>query len=222
MENKNSDEIIVKFDEVTKQYGDLIVLDKLNLDIKKNEMVSIIGPSGSGKTTVLRVLMTLEKINGGVIHLDGEPLTHMNSNNKLVEANDHEYDTSQDSNVLYNKQGSESGFFDAIGLGPIAGTLLPDEYKNIGSNVGGIDCKKAGDDCSAGISAHMARHSAQGGSHDWHYDNKDPPNNSKKKKCMNCMNSSYVNILSQFFWICTNDGNMGFCAKGGGKFYSRS
>ena len=53
-----SDEIIVKFDNVTKQYGDLVVLDKLNLDIKKNEMVSIIGPSGSGKTTVLRVLMT--------------------------------------------------------------------------------------------------------------------------------------------------------------------
>ena len=35
MENKNSDEIIVKFEEVTKQYGDLVVLDKLNLDIKK-------------------------------------------------------------------------------------------------------------------------------------------------------------------------------------------
>ncbi len=88
MKNKNSDEIIVKFEEVTKQYGDLVVLDKLNLDIKKNEMVSIIGPSGSGKTTVLRVLMTLEKINGGVIHLDGEPLTHMDSSGKLVEANE--------------------------------------------------------------------------------------------------------------------------------------
>ena len=74
---KESSEIIVKFSDVTKQYGDLVVLDKLNLEIKKNEMVSIIGPSGSGKTTVLRVLMTLEKINQGVIHLDGEPLTHM-------------------------------------------------------------------------------------------------------------------------------------------------
>ena len=35
MENKKSEETIVKFDEVTKQYGDLIVLDKLNLEIKK-------------------------------------------------------------------------------------------------------------------------------------------------------------------------------------------
>ena len=85
---KNSSDIIVNFSNVTKQYGDLIVLDNLNLEIKKNEMVSIIGPSGSGKTTVLRVLMTLEKINKGIIHLDGEPLTHMQNNDKLVVASE--------------------------------------------------------------------------------------------------------------------------------------
>ena len=68
---------LVRFADVTKSYGDLTVLDNLNLDIAQNEMVSIIGPSGSGKTTVLRVLMTLETINSGVIYVDGEPLTHM-------------------------------------------------------------------------------------------------------------------------------------------------
>ncbi|SMH40097.1 ectoine/hydroxyectoine ABC transporter ATP-binding protein EhuA [Maritimibacter sp. HL-12] len=68
---------LVRFADVTKSYGDLTVLDRLNLDIEQNEMVSIIGPSGSGKTTVLRVLMTLETINDGVIYVDGEPLTHM-------------------------------------------------------------------------------------------------------------------------------------------------
>ena len=68
---------LVRFADVIKAYGDLVVLDKLNLDIAHNEMVSIIGPSGSGKTTVLRVLMTLEMINAGVIYVDGEPLTHM-------------------------------------------------------------------------------------------------------------------------------------------------
>ena len=51
---------IVRFLNVTKSYGDLTVLDKLDLDIEPNEIVSIIGPSGSGKTTVLRMLMTLE------------------------------------------------------------------------------------------------------------------------------------------------------------------
>ena len=82
------DDCIVKFDQVTKRYGDLVVLDKLNLEIKKNEMISIIGPSGSGKTTVLRVLMTLEKIDGGVIHFDGAPLTHMASNGSIIEADE--------------------------------------------------------------------------------------------------------------------------------------
>ncbi len=87
-EKQNSSDTLVKFSEVTKQYGDLVVLDKLNLEVKKNEMVSIIGPSGSGKTTVLRVLMTLEKINNGVIYLENEPLTHMPKNEELVEASE--------------------------------------------------------------------------------------------------------------------------------------
>ena len=87
-DKESSNDVLVKFSDVTKQYGDLVVLDKLNLEIKKNEMVSIIGPSGSGKTTVLRVLMTLEKINQGVIHLDGEPLTHMEHDGNLVEASE--------------------------------------------------------------------------------------------------------------------------------------
>ncbi|WP_274709219.1 ectoine/hydroxyectoine ABC transporter ATP-binding protein EhuA [Nitratireductor luteus] len=79
---------MVRFEKVTKRYGALTVLDQLNLDIARNEKVAIIGPSGSGKTTVLRMLMTLERINGGVIWVDGEPLTHMEKNGQLVPANE--------------------------------------------------------------------------------------------------------------------------------------
>ena len=79
---------MVRFMNVTKRYGDLTVLDSLNLDIQASEMVTVIGPSGSGKTTVLRMLMTLEKINGGVIYVDGKPLTHMEKNGVLVPASD--------------------------------------------------------------------------------------------------------------------------------------
>ncbi|RWJ38936.1 ectoine/hydroxyectoine ABC transporter ATP-binding protein EhuA [Mesorhizobium sp.] len=81
-------EPMVRFEKVTKRYGALTVLDELNLEIARNEKVSIIGPSGSGKTTVLRMLMTLERINGGVIWVDGEPLTHMHKNDKMVPASD--------------------------------------------------------------------------------------------------------------------------------------
>lgn len=79
-------EPIVRFDNVTKRYGALTVLDELNLEVARNEKVCIIGPSGSGKTTVLRMLMTLERINGGTIWVDGEPLTHMQKDGQMVPA----------------------------------------------------------------------------------------------------------------------------------------
>ncbi|MGD8797188.1 MAG: ectoine/hydroxyectoine ABC transporter ATP-binding protein EhuA [Desulfobacterales bacterium] len=75
---------MVRFEKVTKRYGELTVLDALDLDVASNEMIAIIGPSGSGKTTVLRMLMTLELIDEGVIYVDGKPLTHMEKNGKLV------------------------------------------------------------------------------------------------------------------------------------------
>ncbi|CCV08337.1 putative transporter subunit: ATP-binding component of ABC superfamily transporter [Mesorhizobium metallidurans STM 2683] len=77
---------MVRFENVSKRYGALTVLDGLDLEIKRGEKVSVIGPSGSGKTTVLRMLMTLETINDGVIWVEGEPLTHMHRNGKLVPA----------------------------------------------------------------------------------------------------------------------------------------
>ncbi|MCA0034798.1 ectoine/hydroxyectoine ABC transporter ATP-binding protein EhuA [Mesorhizobium sp. B263B2A] len=77
---------MVRFENVSKRYGSVTVLDGLNLEIARGEKVSVIGPSGSGKTTVLRMLMTLETINDGVIWVEGEPLTHMKKNGKLVPA----------------------------------------------------------------------------------------------------------------------------------------
>ena len=82
-----ADAPMVRFMKVTKRYGQLTVLDALDLDVTEGEIISVIGPSGSGKTTVLRMLMTLEPIDEGVIYVAGEPLTHMERNGKLVPAN---------------------------------------------------------------------------------------------------------------------------------------
>jgi polar amino acid transport system ATP-binding protein len=78
---------MVRYENVSKRYGNFTVLDSLNLDVGRGEKVSIIGPSGSGKTTVLRMLMTLEKINDGILWVDGEPMTHMKVGDQLVPAN---------------------------------------------------------------------------------------------------------------------------------------
>ena len=83
----SSDVPMVQFEQVSKAYGPLTVLDKLDLSVAANEKVAIIGPSGSGKTTVLRMLMTLETIDSGLISVNGEPLTHMRQGDSLVRAN---------------------------------------------------------------------------------------------------------------------------------------
>jgi len=77
---------IIKFDKVGKSYGSLKVLDGLDFEVKRGEKVTIIGPSGSGKSTVLRVLMTLETINDGVVYVGNEPLWHEQRNGALVPA----------------------------------------------------------------------------------------------------------------------------------------
>ncbi len=81
-------DLMVQFRDVSKHYGELTVLNHLDLDVRNGEKVAIIGPSGSGKSTLLRALMTLEQIDEGVIMVDGEPLTHMpGSHGELVRAN---------------------------------------------------------------------------------------------------------------------------------------
>ncbi|HAP74505.1 MAG TPA: nitrate/sulfonate/bicarbonate ABC transporter ATP-binding protein [Acidimicrobiaceae bacterium] len=58
--------------DLSKSYGDLAVIDPLNLDIDSGAFVSIIGPSGCGKTTLMRVVAGLERASAGVVELDGQ------------------------------------------------------------------------------------------------------------------------------------------------------
>jgi polar amino acid transport system ATP-binding protein len=84
--NSPNSDVMIRFDGVTKRFGSLVVLDNLDFTVAAGEKVAIIGPSGSGKTTVLRVIMTLERIDGGIIWINGEPLTSMYRDGKLVAA----------------------------------------------------------------------------------------------------------------------------------------
>jgi len=79
-------EHMVRFEAVTKRFGDHVVLDELDLEVAPAEKLVIIGPSGSGKTTILRVLMTLERPEGGHVIVNGNQLYHTERNGKLVRA----------------------------------------------------------------------------------------------------------------------------------------
>ena len=79
---------IIQLEKVSKRFGDVTVLNSLDFQVEKGEKVTIIGPSGSGKSTVLRILMTLENIDEGIIHVAGKPLWHQYKNKELVPADE--------------------------------------------------------------------------------------------------------------------------------------
>ena len=69
---------------LSKHFGDLVVLSDINAEINKGEVISVIGPSGTGKSTFLRCLNLLETPTGGSILIDGIPLLDKNTNVPLL------------------------------------------------------------------------------------------------------------------------------------------
>ncbi|MGC8976515.1 MAG: ABC transporter ATP-binding protein [Candidatus Ratteibacteria bacterium] len=68
----------IKTEGITKNYGNLVAIKDINLEIKKGEIVVIIGPSGSGKTTLLNILGFLDKPTKGKIYIDDKLSENLN------------------------------------------------------------------------------------------------------------------------------------------------
>lgn len=77
--------MVVKFDKVDKYFGDLHVLNDINLEVTQYEVLVIIGPSGSGKSTLLRSINHLEKIDSGSLTVFDRPIGYCEKDGKLVE-----------------------------------------------------------------------------------------------------------------------------------------
>jgi polar amino acid transport system ATP-binding protein len=86
MNDENRAQPLVQVRNLRKRFGDLVVLDGVDLDLAAGEHVAIIGRSGSGKSTLLRLLMTLEQPDAGTIRIDGDYLWHQTRNDQLVPA----------------------------------------------------------------------------------------------------------------------------------------
>lgn len=65
---------------IYKNYGSLPILKGIDLEIKKQEVVSIVGASGAGKTTLLQILGTLDKPDQGELIINNEPVVHLKGN----------------------------------------------------------------------------------------------------------------------------------------------
>ncbi len=72
---------MIHVEKLTKRFGENVILNNLDAEIRKGEVVSIIGPSGTGKSTFLRCLNLLEQPTSGIIRIDGENILSASKRN---------------------------------------------------------------------------------------------------------------------------------------------
>jgi lipoprotein-releasing system ATP-binding protein len=90
----NSSSVLVSGSELGKTFSggdgrEVVVLDKLTLDVIKHEVVAIVGTSGSGKSTLLQILGGLDRPSSGTVSLEGQILSEMSSEDMASIRNNH-------------------------------------------------------------------------------------------------------------------------------------
>jgi lipoprotein-releasing system ATP-binding protein len=86
---KNVENIMIEIRGIQKSYGDLQVLKGIDLDIREQEVVTIVGPSGAGKSTLLHLLGTLDTPDAGEIRYDAVNIAKLSPNKLSLFRNHH-------------------------------------------------------------------------------------------------------------------------------------
>lgn len=71
-------DIAIKFSSISKSYGEITVLEDVNLEIENLQTTAMVGESGSGKTTLLQIVNGLTTPSSGVVEIFGEPIDYEN------------------------------------------------------------------------------------------------------------------------------------------------
>ncbi|MEQ9135816.1 MAG: ABC transporter ATP-binding protein [Thalassobaculum sp.] len=75
---------IIEIAGLSKHYGPIAAVDKVDLTIRRGEFFALLGPSGCGKTTLLRMLAGLELPTAGTIRIDGQDMSRVPANRRPV------------------------------------------------------------------------------------------------------------------------------------------
>ncbi|MCR4739893.1 MAG: ABC transporter ATP-binding protein [Lachnospiraceae bacterium] len=77
-------DVILKLDNISKSYAGKQIIDGLNLEIRKNEFVTILGPSGCGKSTTLRIIGGFERPDKGRVIFEGTDITDLSPDKRSI------------------------------------------------------------------------------------------------------------------------------------------
>lgn len=77
-------EPLLSFKSVSKQYDDIQILDKIDIDIESGYFYTLLGPSGCGKTTILKLIAGFEEADNGEIIYQGKSINHLSANKRKV------------------------------------------------------------------------------------------------------------------------------------------
>lgn len=72
-----SKDIIIDLKNITKKYGDNVVIENLNLYVRRNEFITLLGPSGCGKTTTLNIIAGFENVNEGEVIFENKVVNNV-------------------------------------------------------------------------------------------------------------------------------------------------
>ena len=71
------DDLVVEFRGVSRKYGSVTAVNKMDLNIHRGEFFSLLGPSGCGKTTTLRMIAGFDEPDEGHVYINGQEVTHL-------------------------------------------------------------------------------------------------------------------------------------------------
>jgi len=83
MSNERNDGTVLKLENLTMQFGGVIAVDNVSLDVKKGEILSLIGPNGAGKTTAFNMVTGVYAPTNGAIYYKGEKIVQNTPKGKM-------------------------------------------------------------------------------------------------------------------------------------------
>ena len=95
-------DVILQLDSISKSFDEKPILDKLNLEIGRNEFVTLLGPSGCGKSTTLRIIGGFEKPDEGRVIFEGKDITNLSPDKRNVNTVFQKYSLFPNMNVEEN------------------------------------------------------------------------------------------------------------------------